>query len=182
MSHLRFFISFSCLLLFLSFSDRYNNLPLENNSADSVMYLPIILKEVGFAPPAPRPTRTKTPTPTRTRTPTSQPFRTFTPLPSSTITPTTTLTPTSTFTPTFTPTTTYIPLPEITMIYPTFTPSLTPTRRPTIGPTITQTPVPLFGSKSNQARLGILASVGLVWALLAAWLVILIRRTRINQE
>ena len=155
-----------------------------------VQFLPLILNQFGIKPTetptasstSPRPTRTKTPTPTRTKTPTSQPFRTFTPLPSSTITPTTTLTPTLTFTPTLTPTPTYVPFPEITLIYPTFTPSMTPTRSVIIKPTITQTPPSLFNNKTNQARLGILASVGLVWVLLAVWLVVLIRRTRTNQE
>lgn len=180
------FILIYCLLLIFNTSFRTFNHIYEYNSADTTIYLPLILRDFGISPTetptGPRPTRTRTPTTTPTQTRTSTPFRTFTPLPTSTITPTITLTPTWTFTPTFTPTTTYIPLPEISLVYPTFTPSSTYTQTATQESTNTQTPVPLFGSRGNQSRLGILAFVGLVWVLLTIWLIILIRRTRINRE
>lgn len=190
MSRLRFFIPISCVLFFLTFSDRLNNQPYHNTSVDSVVYLPLIMEESANSPTntptsistVPRPTRTKTPTPTRTQTRTFTPFRTSTPLPTSTITPTTTLTPTATYTLTLTSTTTYVPLPEITLIYPTLTPTNTPTKSVTLRPTGTATPAPFFSVSSNQARLGILALVGSVWILLAVWLVILLRRNRADQE
>lgn len=155
-------------------------------SKQEVLYLPLILNQYGIiptetptaSPTGPRPTRTRTPTATRTITRTSTPFRSSTPLPTSTITPTITLTPTLTFTPTTTFTPTYMPLPELTLIYPTFTPSLTSTKLPTLKPSLSPTSTPYFGNKNNQTRLGILASVGLVWILLSVWLVILLRRTR----
>lgn len=190
MHPLRFFFSFSCILLFLSISYQFNIPPQENSSIDSVVYLPLVMKDFGITPTetptasatGPRPTRTKTPTATRTQTRTSTPFRSSTPIPTSTITPTVTITPTATFTATLTPTTTYVPLPEFTLIYPTFTPSITSTRITPVEATITQTPLPFIAVKSNQTKLGILASIGLVWILLAAWLFILIRRTQADED
>jgi hypothetical protein len=181
---------FSCILLFLSLSSQFNSPPRENSDVDSVLYLPLILKDFRITPTetptasatGPRPTRTKTPTPTRTQTTTFTPFRSSTPLPTSTITPTVTITPTATFTATLTPTTTYVPLPEFTLVYPTFTPSKTSTRIIPVEATFTQTPLPFLAVKSNQTKLGILASIGLVWILLAAWLIILIRRTQADQD
>lgn len=184
------FIVLPFLLLLISPTYRAENRFYTSNHADTTIYLPLVLNEFGISPPktptasptGPRPTRTRTPTPTRTQTRTSTPFRTSTPLPTSTITPTITLTPTFTFTPTFTPTTTYLPFPEITLTYPTFTPSSTSTQTATQASTQTQTPVPIFGSSGNQARLSILAAVGLVWVLLAVWIVILLRRTKTDHE
>jgi hypothetical protein len=62
------------------------------------------------------------------------------------------------------------------MIYPTNTPSLTPTRQILVNPTVTQTPAPFFSIRNNQIKAGILASIGLVWVLLAIWIVLLLRR------
>ena len=175
---------FSCLLWIVN-----GNINIESNKQE-VIFIPLVVNQYNITPvetptatpTGPRPTRTRTPTPTRTITRTPTPYRSVTPLPTSTITPTATITPTLTFTPTLTPTTTYVPLPEVTMVYPTFTPSATPTKVSPITPTITRTPAPFFGDRANQARLGILASVGIVWILLAIWIVILIRRTKANIE
>jgi hypothetical protein len=125
--------------------------------------------------PGPSPTASITPSPTLTQAATRVP--TSTPVPSATIT----IEATGTSTPSATPTAsaTLIPLPEVTFTYPA--PSAT--TRPT------STPLPLeteqssdedgTGGQSDALRIGLLASIVLLWILLGGWLYIFLYRSGI---
>lgn len=115
-------------------------------------------------------------TQTVTRTPTRIPSST--PVPSATPTPEETYTPTPTFTSTNTPT--LEPLPTLSLTYPS--PTTGPTRTPTSTmPQGENDPGQGGSSASSQStalRVGLIASVALLWLLLGGWLYIFFYRGR----
>jgi hypothetical protein len=137
----------------------------------TISYIPIVYR-LYLVHPTPTPTIT----PTKTIYITYTPYRTYTPYPTNTITPTLTLTPTLTFTPTNTHTSTYMPFPSITLLYMSQTPTktITPTQVPSA--TITPTVAGGINIQPENGRTIALILVGILWVLLAAWLIILIRR------
>jgi len=181
-------------LLLLTFTGSLAGEAVLQGTSTPVLYLPLVLRSFFVGTPTP----TVTPTRTRTLFPTSMPFRTWTPVPTRTATrrlpsattipsATNTLipsrTPTSTSTPTNTATTTLVPLPAVTLVFPTGTPSSTARATPSPAATVLPPgesggsgPGPFAGG--NQARLALLASLGLLWVLLGGWIYLLWRRWR----
>lgn len=154
-------------------------------------HLPLVFK--GYRIGTPTPTRTSTPTrtaiPTLTRVPTWTPgptrtptrrIPTRTPIPTPTRTPLPTQTPTATPTATQTPTGTYAPQPTIELEFPTGT----PTPKPSLTPVATGEDSGPGGGQPGRpgqddfTRIALLASLSLLWVLLAGWLYLLLRRWR----
>ena len=145
------------------------------NQVQDYLYFPIIL--YSFVEPV-QPTKTPKPTQTRTPTRTMVPFRTSTPQPTATTTPTNTLTPTFTLTPTKTSTTTLIPMVVITVQFPSSTPTFTPTTTPSQTVTPSETPSPGIVPGISPRSWLIILLLGLLWMILAAWLIIFLRQRR----
>ena len=123
--------------------------------------------------PGPSPTASITPTPTLTQAATQVP--TGTPVPSATIT----IQATGTNTPSATPTAsaTLIPLPEVTFTYPAPTATARPTRTPLPAGTDQSSEGGGSGGQPDALRIGLLASIVLLWVLLGGWLYIFLYRS-----
>jgi hypothetical protein len=123
----------------------------------------------------PAPTTALTPSPLPSLTPTipTPPTATSTFPPTRTRTPTRTPLPTKTPTITLTPTNTLIPLGTVTLILPSLTSTLTPTEIPAAISTPLPSPPP--DDRRELARLGLIVVIGVLWLLLAGWLVIFFR-------
>lgn len=186
MSRITALVLIAGLLAVIAFLANMNETSLAQIEATVVRYLPIVIREKEIIPSitptqTERPTRTPTRTQTFTPFPTWTPFRTWTPVPTPTVSPTFTLTPTLTYTPTSTSTPTYLPLPSFTLLYPSPTSTLTArvTATPTRTTTGTSAPYPYPEPGIGAERTGLIFLVGSLWVLLAGWLVLLLRRTRI---
>ena len=123
--------------------------------------------------PGPSPTASITPSPTLTLAATRVP--TGTPVPSATIT----IQATGTNTPSATPTAsaTLIPLPEVTFTYPAPTATARPTRTPLPAGTDQSSEGSGSGGQPDALRIGLLASIVLLWVLLGGWLYIFLYRS-----
>ena len=169
------FTRYQSLLVFLVFilvvMFKINHLPGQAAEPYTIWYLPIVHR-LYLVHPTPTPTIT----PTKTIYITYTPYRTYTPYPTNTITPTLTLTPTSTFTPTNTLTSTFLPFPSITLLYMTQSPTNTLTPTQIRSATITPTVEGGANMQPESGRTTALILVGILWLLLAGWIVILIRR------